>query len=391
MNRFALAFRLPVIVWQGLFFLGPLFFMIAMSFFLVKNYRMEEGIRAQELGADAHQGLCVGTATGTPSAWAGLATLVATLVAFPAAYALAFRVSEATRRWAIFLLIIPFFTSYLVRTFSWYVILAESGAINAGLGTVGLGPYTMLNTPFGTVVGYLTLTLPLVVILQTVALANIDRNLVQAARNLGCPPERTLFAVIVPLAKAGLIIAALFCFILSFGGLRRALLHGRVQASHSADIDHRHHEIGPAMAARGRRRGDDDAHALLHRGGLDLAGLSQAVIGMSARITTVLLLGWLLLVLVFIFAPIVAAGRLLVQLRPVPDDSAGFVHHSLVRHDFCRRRDRRGGPQLDHRLTLDVRYRDNAGLRDRLYRLSLQFPPQGALSGADPAARRRSR
>ena len=148
---------------------------------------------------------------------AGLATLVATLVAFPAAYALAFRVSEAVRRWAIFLLIIPFFTSYLVRTFSWYVILAESGAINAGLGTVGLGPYTMLNTPFGTVVGYLTLTLPLVVILQTIALANIDRNLVQAARNLGCPPERTLFAVIVPLAKAGLIIAALFCFILSFG------------------------------------------------------------------------------------------------------------------------------------------------------------------------------
>ena len=104
-----------------------------------------------------------------------------------------------------------------MRTFSWYVILAESGVINAGLGNVGLGPYTMLNTPFGTVVGYLTLTLPLVVILQTIALANIDRNLVQAARNLGCPPERILFAMIVPLAKAGLIVAALFCFILSFG------------------------------------------------------------------------------------------------------------------------------------------------------------------------------
>ena len=75
----------------------------------------------------------------------------------------------------------------------------------------------MLNTPFGTVVGYLTLTLPLVVILQTVSLANIDQNLVQAARNLGCPPARALFAVTLPLAKTGLIVAALFCFILSFG------------------------------------------------------------------------------------------------------------------------------------------------------------------------------
>lgn len=216
MNRFALAFRLPVIMWQGLFFLGPLFFMIAMSFFLVKNYRMEEAFELKNWARMLTRGY-VWDSYWYTFGMAGLATLAATLVAFPAAYALAFRVSEATRRWAIFLLIIPFFTSYLVRTFSWYVILAESGVINAGIGAAGLGPYTMLNTPFGTVVGYLTLTLPLVVILQTVSLANIDRNLVQAARNLGCPPRRTLFAVVVPLAKAGLIIAALFCFILSFG------------------------------------------------------------------------------------------------------------------------------------------------------------------------------
>ena len=190
--------------------------MIAMSFFLVKNYRMEA---AFELGNWVRM-LTRGYVWDSYWYTIGLAasvTVAATLIAFPASFALAFRVSEATRRWAIFLLIIPFFTSYLVRTFSWYVILAESGVINAGLGTVGLGPYTLLNTPVGTIVGYLTLILPLVVILQTIALANIDRNLVQAARNLGCAPSRTLFAVIVPLAKTGLIVAALFCFILSFG------------------------------------------------------------------------------------------------------------------------------------------------------------------------------
>ena len=54
---------------------------------------------------------------------AGTSTLLTMLIAFPASFTLAFKVSDNIRRWAIFMLIIPFFTSYLVRTFSWYVIL----------------------------------------------------------------------------------------------------------------------------------------------------------------------------------------------------------------------------------------------------------------------------
>jgi spermidine/putrescine transport system permease protein len=97
------------------------------------------------------------------------------------------------------------------------VILSENGVVNAVLGYVGLGPFKMLNTDFGTLVGYMTLTLPLVVILQTVTMANIDKSLIEAARNLGCSPLRTIWQVIIPLSKTGLIIAAIFCFILSFG------------------------------------------------------------------------------------------------------------------------------------------------------------------------------
>ena len=216
MNRFALTFRLPIIVWQVLFFLGPLIFMIAMSFFLVKNYRMTEAFEFVNWQKMLGRGY-VWDAYWRTLGLAAVASVTAMIVAFPAAFALAFRASEGARRWAIFLLIIPFFTSYLVRTFSWYVILAEAGAVNAALSWIGLGPYVMLNTPFGTIVGYLTLTLPLVLILQTLALANIDRNLIQAAHNLGCSPARTVWAVIIPSAKTGMIVAALFCFILSFG------------------------------------------------------------------------------------------------------------------------------------------------------------------------------
>ena len=139
MNRFALTFRLPIILWQAAFFLGPLIFMVAMSFFLVKNYRMEEAFELKNWARMLTRGY-VWDSYWYTLGMAAVATVTATLVAFPAAFTLAFRVSETTRRWAIFLLIIPFFTSYLVRTFSWYVILAESGVINAGLGTVGLGP-----------------------------------------------------------------------------------------------------------------------------------------------------------------------------------------------------------------------------------------------------------
>ena len=216
LDLYALTWRLPIILWQFLFFVGPVLFMVAISFFVVKNYRMTEAFEFVNWEKMLTRGYF------WDSYWytlfiAALSASVAMLVAFPAAWALAFRASDNLRRWAIFLLIIPFFTSYLVRTFSWYVILAESGVLNAILGYVGLGPYKMLNTHFGTVIGYLTLTLPLAVILQTVTMANIDKTLVEAARNLGCKPLATIWRVVLPLSKTGMIIAALFCFILAFG------------------------------------------------------------------------------------------------------------------------------------------------------------------------------
>jgi len=213
---YALTWRLPIIVWQILFFVGPLLFLIAMSFFLVKNYRMYEAfemVNWQKMFSRDYFKDSYFFTLGL----AATATVICSLIAFPAAIALSFKVSENTRRWAVFFLIIPFFTSYLVRTFSWYVILAESGVVNSLLQYVGLGPVTMLNTVFGTMVGYLTLTLPLVIVLQTFSMSQIDKSYIEAAYNLGCSRLRTISSVIIPLAKTGLVIGAVFCFILAFG------------------------------------------------------------------------------------------------------------------------------------------------------------------------------
>ncbi len=208
--------RLPLLIWQAAFFVVPLIFLVVMSFWLVKNYRMQPDFVLKNWDKMFSRGyfwdaywLTLGRAI--------LASVLVSVVAFPASFALAFKVSDTTRRWAVFFLIIPFFTSYLVRIYAWQVILAEQGVINAMLGAVGIGTVTMLNSGFGAMIGYLTLTLPLVVILQTFSLAAVDRNLIEAAWNLGCGRARTIAAVIVPSARIGLILGAVFCFILSFG------------------------------------------------------------------------------------------------------------------------------------------------------------------------------
>ncbi|MCK0151835.1 ABC transporter permease [Marivita sp. S6314] len=210
------AWRLPLILWQGLFFVGPLLLMVAMSFWLVRNYRMEPDFVFNNwdrmLSRDYFWNAYFVTF------WrATLAAILASVLAFPASFALAFRASDTVRRWAVFFLIVPFFTSYLVRIYAWQVLLAESGPLNAIIGFLGLGPFTMLNSGFGAMVGYMTLVLPLVVILQTFSLAAIDKSLIEAARNLGANPRETLLRVIVPAAKVGLIIGFVFAFILSFG------------------------------------------------------------------------------------------------------------------------------------------------------------------------------
>ncbi len=215
-SRYAFTWRLPMLVWQAAFFVVPLAFMAAISFWLVKNYRMEPDFILKNWSKMLGRGFFWDAYWIT--LWrASLAAVVISLIAFPASYALAYKVSETARRWAVFFLIVPFFTSYLVRAYAWQVILAESGVVNAVLGQVGLGPFTMLNTGFGAMIGYMTLTLPLVVVLQTFSLAGVDRNQIEAAWNLGCSPFRTMVQVIVPSARVGLIIGAVFCFILTFG------------------------------------------------------------------------------------------------------------------------------------------------------------------------------
>jgi spermidine/putrescine transport system permease protein/putrescine transport system permease protein len=213
---YGLFLSLPLLVWQLLFFLAPLVFLVGLSFWTVHNFRMEPDFNPANwtwmLGRSVFWSAYFRTFVLSASA-----AVITSVLAFPCAYAIAFKLSETARRWAIFLMVIPFFTSYLVRVYSWQIFLSDNGIINALLGQAGIGPLGMLNSPFGMIVGYLTLSFPLVVLLQLFSLMFVDRTLIEAAHNLRCGRLRTVAEVVIPSARVGLVIAALFCFILTFG------------------------------------------------------------------------------------------------------------------------------------------------------------------------------
>ena len=227
---FGLVLSLPMLVWQLVFFAFPLLFLVALSFWQVRNFRLEPAFDTGNWRYILHSELFWTTYVRS---WlnALAATLVASAIAFPCSYAITFKLKGGVQRFIIFLLVVPFFTSYLVRVYAWQIFLTDAGVINAALGSLGLGPVPMINTFVGTMVGYLTLTLPLVVLLQLFSLLFIDRTLIEAAHNLNCGRLRTVFEIVVPSARVGLVLAALFCFILTFGDFVSPLYLGGGKAA----------------------------------------------------------------------------------------------------------------------------------------------------------------
>jgi len=213
---FGLCFSMPILIWQLMFFVFPLTFLVAISFWLVRNFRMVPSFEWLNWNYMLSRAFFWDAYVHTLAMAAG-ATVLVSLVAFPCAYTIAFKFRESAKQLLVLLLVTPFFTSYLVRTYSWQVFLSDNGIFNAALGQLGVPPFAMLNTAFGTYVGYFTLCLPLVVLLQLFSLMYIDRSLIEAAHNLGCGRLRTVLLVVVPSARTGIVVAALFCFILTFG------------------------------------------------------------------------------------------------------------------------------------------------------------------------------
>jgi len=153
-------------------------------------------------------------------------TLAALLIAYPLAYYLAVK---ADRRWKTLLLvlvILPFWTSILIRTYAWIFILGGRG-IPALLELVGIEGVRLINTPFAVLIGIVYGYLPLMVFPIYVSLEKLDKRLLEASADLGSPPLRTFRQVTLPLSLPGVATGCMLVFILLMGEfLIPALLGG---------------------------------------------------------------------------------------------------------------------------------------------------------------------
>ncbi|MFQ5621880.1 MAG: ABC transporter permease [Paracoccaceae bacterium] len=157
---------------------------------------------------------------------APLGTLSALLIAYPLAYFLAVRASPKWKTILLVMVIVPFWTSILIRSYAWIFLLGGRG-IPALLGWVGIEGVRLINTPFSVLVGIVYGYLPLMVFPIYVSLDRLDKRLLEASSDLGARPRNTFVQITLPLSVPGIATGCMLVFILLMGEyLIPALLGG---------------------------------------------------------------------------------------------------------------------------------------------------------------------
>lgn len=149
---------------------------------------------------------------------AALCTLLCLLLGFPMAYAIA----TAPERWRIpllMLIVLPFWTSFLIRVYAWIGILKQNGLLNNLLTWTGLieEPLAILYTPLAVYIGIVYSYLPFMILPLYANLVRMDHTLLEAAADLGCRPTRAFLRVTLPLALPGIIAGSMLVFIPAVG------------------------------------------------------------------------------------------------------------------------------------------------------------------------------
>ena len=143
-----------------------------------------------------------------------ISTALCLLVGYPIAYAIS-RMEPATRNVALMLVILPSWTSFLIRIYAWVGILKNNGLLNNFLMNLGLidQPLQILHTPVAVYIGIVYAYLPFMVLPLYANLVKHDHRLIEAATDLGAPPWKAFLTVTLPLSKAGIIAGSMLVLI----------------------------------------------------------------------------------------------------------------------------------------------------------------------------------
>jgi putrescine transport system permease protein len=217
--------------WLALFFLVPLVIVLGISFSTPKiamppvepllRYGADQALQLRLYLSNytfiAHDRLYLLAFVNSVKI-AGISTLLALLLGYPMAYGIAR--APRTRRNVLFLLVVlPFFTSFLLRVYAWIGLLGHNGPINGLLLAAHIirQPITMLQTDFAVYLGMVYSYLPFMVLPLYSAIEKLDVSLLEAAADLGCRPVKAFLTVTLPLTAEGILAGCLLVFIPAVG------------------------------------------------------------------------------------------------------------------------------------------------------------------------------
>lgn len=217
-NKHALFLMLPGLLWLLSFMIVPCAVIFAMAFFERGVYGgIDYGTVTIENFRRAADPLYLSILLDSARI-ALTATLCALLMAYPAAFAIS-RARPALQPVLLVLVMLPFWSNYLIRTYAWMVLLNREGLINALLKWLGLinQPLNILYNEFAVVLGLIYSYSPFVILAIYASVQRLDPSYAEASRDLGAGPWSTFFRITLPLTLPGVAAGGVFVFVLSIG------------------------------------------------------------------------------------------------------------------------------------------------------------------------------
>ncbi|MFW5691048.1 MAG: ABC transporter permease [Chloroflexota bacterium] len=225
----AVLLAIPALLWLLIFFVLPLIIVLGISFMS----RDLGGGPTLPLTLDQYErvfGVFSGVFVRSVRI-AFISTAIALILGYPLAFFIKTRRSAFVRGFALFLVILPFWTNFLVRTYAWQVLLGQEGPINAVITRLGLAaePVQFLNTEFAVIVGLVYGFLPFMVLPIYASVERFDFRQVEAARDLGANDWQTFWRVVLPQTMPGVIAGCILVFIPAIGAFVTPDLLGGTQ------------------------------------------------------------------------------------------------------------------------------------------------------------------
>jgi spermidine/putrescine transport system permease protein len=211
-------FVAPALLWTGAFFVLPFLVMGAMSLATLDGRTLIWGVDFANY-AELAEKRFLWRAVVVSLEITLTVTVVSVILAYPLAWIIAFKVPPRWQRLALLLAILPFWTSYVVRSYAWLLVLSREGVVNQTLMGLGLTsePITMANTRFATVTGFVHFFVMLLTLTIYANLIQLSPNYRRAAMDLGANAFQTFRHVILPLTLPGIVTGAFLTFVLCIG------------------------------------------------------------------------------------------------------------------------------------------------------------------------------